>query len=433
MKTLRIVGLGILLALQPISTQAATPDESFDVIGYDLALTPDIANKTLAGHEILTLRATMDGLTELRFSPNALTIDYVTLNGVALPVRSERDALTFTLPEPLRRGRTVKLDVTYHGQPARGFATSANALYTSYFACDWMICRQNAFGDKGRFALRLRVPLGMTTVSVGTQTSRRPGPDGSEIHSWRAPRPYSPYLFGFAVGRFIQAGSTQLPFFSDVADAANLNARFADTPAMVDFYADKAGYRLPVRRYAQLLVKGNEAQEAATYAVLGDRAVPDRPNDPDDDWAIAHELAHQWWGNLLTCGTIQEFWLNEGIATFMSAAWKEHRYGRAAYDAEMEHARAALARARDAGYDKPLAWNGTYPKLGLRRAIQYSKGTLFMDALRSTLGDKAFWAGLRLYTRAHAGGVVTSHDLQRAMERASGRDLDPLFAKWVYG
>src|SRR3546814_17525597 len=85
------------------------------------------------------------------------------------------------------------------------------------------------------------------------------------------------------------------------------------------------------------------------------------------------------------------------------------------------------------GFDKPLAWNGTYPTLGVRRAIQYSKGALFMAQLRVTLGDAAFWSGLRRYTRDHAGGTVSSIDLKRAMEEASGRDLRPLFAEWVLG
>jgi hypothetical protein len=90
-------------------------------------------------------------------------------------------------------------------------------------------------------------------------------------------------------------------------------------------------------------------------------------------------------------------------------------------------------KARAMGFDKPLAWNGTYPTLGIRRAIHYSKGALVMAQPRATLGDAGFWSGLRHYTRDHAGGTVTSMDLERAMEASSGRDLRPLFAKWVFG
>lgn len=201
---------------------------------------------------------------------------------------------------------------------------------------------------------------------------------------------------------------------------------------MAAFLADKAGVALPVPEYSQLLVEGDEVQEAATYSVLGVAALPRDAGDPAGDWAIVHELAHQWWGNLVTCTTLQDFWLNEGIATFMTAAWKEARYGRAAYEAELAIARSRLDHAQTRAFDRPLAWNGRYPDLRTRRAIQYSKGALFMAQMRTTLGDAAFWSGLRHYTRAHAGGTVTSIDLQRAMEASSGRDLDSLFAEWVF-
>src|SRR3546814_16397149 len=100
---------------------------------------------------------------------------------------------------------------------------------------------------------------------------------------------------------------------------------------MVAFLSAKAGMPLPVADYSQLLVEGDEAQEAATYSVLGSDALPRQPDDPSQDWAIVHELTHQWWGNLITCETLKDFWLNEGITTFMTAAWKrseERRVGK---------------------------------------------------------------------------------------------------------
>lgn len=81
----------------------------------------------------------------------------------------------------------------------------------------------------------------------------------------------------------------------------------------------------------------------------------------------------------------------------------------------------------------PLAWSGRYPDLGTRRAVQYSKGALFMAHLRESLGDDVFWAGIRRFTRGHLGGTVTSRDLQTAMEAVSGRDLGSVFAHWVFG
>ena len=407
--------------------------EGFDVLRYDLAVSPDIAHGTLAARETISLRITGDNVRQLAFSANALTIDSAVLDGRPVALSRTGGMLAFVPSAPLSRGRKVSLVVTYHGRPARGFAGTPTSLYTSYFACDWMICAQDSFGDKANFALDLRVPAGMETLSVGTRVARRPGPDGSEIHSWRAPRPYSAYLFGFAVGHFTQVEEGRLAYLGDGTAPAKLRELFAPTGDMVRFLSAKAGVALPVRTYSQLLVAGDEAQEAATYSVLGVEVLPTVSGDPTQDWAIVHELAHQWWGNLVTCRTLQDFWLNEGITTFMTAAWKEHRYGRAAYEAELALAQGRLEKARALGFDKPLAWGGRYPSLGTRRAVQYSKGALFLDHLRGELGDKAFWAGLRGYTRVHAGGTVTSLDFQRAMEKASGRDLRGLFADWVFG
>ncbi len=429
-----VIALALLMTPRPA---AATPGEGFDVVRYDLALKPDIQSRTVAGREVIRLRITADGLQSLGFSGNALTIDGATLDGAPVTVRSLDDGLHFDLPKPLARGRTVELALTYHGRPARGLAGSATSLYTSYFACDWMICLQDQFGDKAAFSLALHVPAGMDTLSVGRRIARKPAPDGGEIHRWTASRPYSAYLFGFAVGRFARAddrvGSARLAYLSEVAEPVELKRRFAETRRMVRFLSDKAGMPLPVPEYAQLLVKGRDAQEAASYAVLGIDALSTTEGDPAEDWAIVHELAHQWWGNLVTCATLKDFWLNEGVTTFMTAAWKEHRYGRAAYEAELAVARSRLDKARAAGFDKPLAWDGPYPTLATRRAVQYSKGALFMDHLRAVLGEDAFWAGLRRYTRAHAGGTVTSLDLESAMEASSGRDLRPLFSEWVFG
>ena len=188
---------------------------------------------------------------------------------------------------------------------------------------------------------------------------------------------------------------------------------------------------LPDGRYTQLLVPEREAQEAASFSLIGRAELDAERDDPSSGWVIAHEMAHQWWGNLVTCEDWSEFWLHEGLATFMVAAWKEHRFGEAAYRAELEVASRRLARAREIGFDKPLTWDGKYPSLGARRAVQYSKGALFLAHLRELVGDDAFWSGLRsLYASPRRRGRSVSRDFQAAMEEASGRDLSNSFDEW---
>jgi hypothetical protein len=130
------------------------------------------------------------------------------------------------------------------------------------------------------------------------------------------------------------------------------------------------------------------------------------------------------------------------VAGFLAQRGDRHVHGgcleraqcrRSGLSQELDVARRRVEQVRELGFDKPLAWDGEYPSLRARRQVQYSKGALFLAHLRETIGEVAFWAGLRSFTRQHAGGTVTSKDFQTAMERASGRDLSATFAEWVYG
>ena len=439
MRSYAILRLALALALSAgvASARAAAVGHGFDVQHYRLTLHPNLTTTTLTGTETIRFRTTTSGTAHLSFSPNNLAIRNATLDGQPVTVTSNQDGIRFDLPKPLRAGQTVKLTFDFSGTPARGVQKSGDTLYTSYFACDWMVCLQDAPDDKADFSLDLILPKGVESLGIGRELPRRDLPDGRELHRWRSTRPYSPYLYGFAAGRIdkvaVKTDVGEFVYLDGIGPSKDMAGTFAETPRIAAFFAAKAGVPLPDGRYTQLLVAGGEAQEAASYSLIGADVLDQDLANPADSWIIAHELAHQWWGNLVTCASWREFWLNEGITTFMTAAWKEHAYGVASYRAEMDRARARLAKARELGFDKPLAWGGKYPSLGVRRAVQYSKGALFLDHLRGELGEGAFWRGIKIYTRRHAGGTVTSRDFQREMEEASGRDLQPLFIEWVYG
>jgi aminopeptidase N len=423
----------LLLALNTgVACHAAEPGQGFDVLKYELTISVDIATKSVAGIETVQLRSLTDDLRTITFSGNALTVDSASLNGHPVHVSNAAKALSFELPQALTQGKPATLRIVYHGSPRQGVTFTPTSVYTSYFACDWMICSEDSPGDKAMFALDLHVPAGMTSLSIGELAGTSKLKDGGEIDHWRTKLPYSAYLYDFAIGNFAKASTRQdgveLTYLSDIAISSQLLEMFGETGAMVKFLSDKAGVGLPSGAYTQLLVPGVEAQEAATYSIIGKDYL-----DPKNDWVTVHELSHQWWGNLITCATWKDFWLNEGITDFMVAAWQEQGYGRAMYDKEMNNERKGVDDLRKKGWDKPLAYGGEYPSSRERRIIQYGKGALFMDHLRTMLGDDLFWAGLRSYTGEHAGGTVTSIDFERSMEKSSGRDLSEVFAEWVFG
>ena len=146
----------------------------------------------------------------------------------------------------------------------------------------------------------------------------------------------------------------------------------------------------------------------------------------------AHELAHQWWGNMVTCRDWTHFWLNEGFATFMAAAYDERRFGQAQYLKDIDGVRRRYETVRDAGHDKPLVFPNWNRPTADDRTLVYQKGAYVLHLLREQLGEQAFWGGIRDYTRTHFGKSVTTVDFQKAMEQSSGRDLSKFFSAWVY-
>jgi hypothetical protein len=444
---LAALGLGGLLALlsgcaSPRAARDAAPGAASSsrgalrVQGYRVSLTPDFEARAIAGITTLELVAPAEGAQEVSFPVEPLAIDRVTAGASPLPYTVEGGLLTVRLARPLGRGEVAAVTIGYHGRPLRGLVWGARSVHTTFFACEWMVCDPDRPGDKASFTLELVLPAGLEVVASGRPAGEAALPDGRVRHTWAQARPYSGYLLGFAVGRFhrvaLPSGGAALEAVGETATPERLQALFGDTDRMRAFFEAKAGVPLP-QPYTQVLVEGAEAQEASSLSFIGRENLEPILEDPREDWVIAHELAHQWWGNLVTCADWRDFWLDEGLTVFLVAAYKEHRWGRADYERELSLARRRHARAVEAGFDVPLAWAGPYPSLAVKRAITYSKGALFLHALREQLGDDAFWRGLRQYTVAHAGGTVESRDLQRALEAASGQDLSAPFATWVYG
>ena len=144
---------------------------------------------------------------------------------------------------------------------------------------------------------------------------------------------------------------------------------------------------------------------------------------------LAHEFAHQWWGNMVTCHSFTEFWLNEGFATFMAAAYREYRFGRATYLADIAAMRVRLDQVIARGNDRSLVFPAWDRPTADDRTVVYQKGALALHQLRERVGDDNFWKAIRLYTRRHVGQSVTTEALRLAFEEASGVDLREFFAR----
>jgi aminopeptidase N len=290
--------------------------------------------------------------------------------------------------------------------------------------------------DKATLRLVVTLPGGLTAVGSGRLTGHRAVSGGRTRYEWRQEKPVPTYTFGFAAGAFSEATESQrgirVRYLAEGFAPAELRRIFRDTLDMLAFYSDRAGVPYPDEVYTQALTVQGIGQEMSGFSVMPDaygRAVLKEENATG---LGAHELAHQWWGNQVTCRDWTHFWLNEGFATFMAAAYIEHRDGRDAYLQVIDKVRARYEAVRAAGHDRPLVFPKWERPTADDRAIVYQKGAYVLHRLRETLGDDAFWTGIRHYTRTYFGKSVTSTDFQAAMEASSGRSLSAFFAEWVY-
>lgn len=435
----------VWLLLSLLSSHAATQARAeaaphatrpFDVLHYDVVIEPDLRSRTVNGTVTARVVTLDQPVASVVLDCGDLIVDAVTSGGHDLAFRQQDNQLVISLRAPMKANTTQELDIKYHGAPRRGisFFGDEEQIYTAFSTSQWMVC-VDAPDDKATIRLSVIVPASWTVVGNGRTTQQRTLPNSRVLHQFRQDIPVSSYTFGFAAGRFRTAvqqnGRVQLRYMASGMTDADVHRVFSDTADMLAFFESRSGVAYPDSSYTQVLANGTVQQEMSSFSVLDDsygRWVLDHPQDVS---LGAHEFAHQWWGNSVTCLDWNHFWLNEGMATFMAAAYIEHRFGRESYLRLMDDYQASYERVRDAGHDKPLIFPSWSHPTDDDRTLVYRKGAYVLSLLREQLGDGPFWAGIRLYTRTFAGKSVTTGDFQGAFERATHKNLSGFFEKWV--
>lgn len=427
-----------LLSCQVSSLKAQAPRtrSAFDVVHYDLQLEPDIESKTLKGTVTIRVVSKSAELAALEFNCGDLSIDSVREKGSTQGFKTAEHRLKIALSRPAKIGDVLQIEIVYHGAPKYGvrFFPDQSQVYSVFSTSQWMVC-VDAPDEKATLSFDLILHAGLTPIANGQLVSTRELPGKRVVSHWEQQRPIPTYIFGFAAGPFHSVsekrGRVEFRYVSARFSDDELRKIFRDTPDMLEFYESRAGVRYVDRVYTQVLAAGNAEQEMSSFTALGESYGKKVLANEHDIWLGAHEFAHQWWGNMVTCRDWNHFWLNEGMANFMTAAYLEHRFGRADYLREIESYRANYEKVRAAGKDKSLVFPDWLHPTSQDRTIVYDKGAYVLHLLREELGDKAFWKGIRDFTRAYFGKSVVTADFQTAMERSSGKSLTTFFAKWV--
>jgi len=411
---------------------AAQPERGFDVLHYSVSLAPDLNARSVSGLAAVTLRATgVPG--ELLFDAGELEVTRVSVDGKAAIFVKEGRSLRVVLPRAMRNNERRTVSIAYRGTPRTGlqFHPERGEMYTIFSTSQWMPC-VDAPDERATLELFLRLPAGMKAVATGREL---PPTEGGAVRHWRLDTPAPSYIYGFAAGRYMEerqeVRGMSLRYLSTDRTPEELLRIFQDTGDMLQFFEDRAGLRFG-STYIQVLVNRTVGQEMAGLSAMSESYGLQVRDDPAEVTLMAHEAAHQWWGNLLTARNWNHFWLNEGFATFMAAAYVEHHLGADAYARQVEGWSRRLEKLRADGKDKPLVFSDWNAPTADDRAVVYQKGAYVLHLLRQDLGDEVFWRGLRAYTRAYAGTSVETAEFKSSMEKTTGRDLTAFFSKWVY-
>jgi aminopeptidase N len=428
--------------LERVVNGSFTPSHDYDLIHQRIELRNFDLDSTSFDARVATT------LVSLRPGLDSVVLDM----GRTLQVRSVTpargfgrpgDSLVVRLAHAAAFGDTVRFTVDYHGRIRQG-----RGLY--FFRDDGRPHRpQQVYSgggtdgnprwlptwggpaDKETWELIATVPRHLTVVSNGRLASDRPAPGGMHTVHWRQDAAASTYLISLAVAPFAKIADRwrgiPVDYYVYREDSALARPVFGVTPDMLETYGRLTGVPYPWAKYAQVTVAdfvGGMENVSATTLVDW---LPDRRALLDRPWyrqsLIPHELAHQWFGDLVTAENWANYWLNEGMAEFMPGQYWGVKHGAHAeqdyYLAEYQQFLGLDARRR-----MPLS---TYNSNNV-----YPKGALVLQMLKTQLGPERFWASIRRYLTRHAYGTATSDDLRQAVLEATGESLDWFWSQWIY-
>lgn len=285
----------------------------------------------------------------------------------------------------------------------------------------------------------ITVPARFTTLSNGVLVQSANNPDGTRTDYWRMDEPHAPYLFMLAIGEFAVVKDTwknkEIAYYVEPDYEASARDIFAHTLEMLEFFSSKLGVDFPWPKYAQVVVRDyvSGAMENTSASVFGEFVQKHKREliDNHNDKIVAHELIHQWFGNLVTCESWANLTLNEGFANYSEYLWLEHKYGKDEADFHLfQEWQGYLQTSPNKLH--PLIFFGYEDNEDMFDAHSYNKGGAVLHMLRNYLGDEAFFAALNVYLNQNAFKSVEAHQLRLAFEEVSGEDLNWFFNQWFF-
>ncbi|HPH70613.1 MAG TPA: M1 family metallopeptidase, partial [Kofleriaceae bacterium] len=380
-----------------------------DIEHIKIVVDVNVTGRAVQGAVTLRITALAAAVTSVELDAVELSIASVAVADKPAKFSHDGKKLRITLPNRLLAGKTTTLHIEYAGAPRRGlyfiapdadYPSKPIQVWTQGQDVDsryWFPCF-DAPHEKATSEVVVTVPAQLFALSNGSLVSDRVRGKKRTLH-WRLDVPHSCYLITLAVGDFaaVQTKWRDIPvtYYAERGLEAAAQRTLARTPQMLELFSTKFGVAYPYPQYAQVFVSdfifgGMENTSATTLTdtiLMDERAALDY----DIDSLVAHELAHQWFGDLVTCRDWGEGWLNEGFATYAEYLWREHYEGRDAADLELDEW-ADMYFGEDAGrYRRTIATKMYQEPIDIFDHHLYEKGGRVLHMLRNVVGDDAFF------------------------------------------
>jgi aminopeptidase N len=426
----------------------------FDVLDYDLTIDLPDSGRVIRGTALLTVRRT--GSATQRPSRDTLTLDLVRLAVATVTVDNQvvsfgRTADVIRVPLSTSQRDTIRVAVTYSGEVTDGLVirTDSQGRWTA-FGDNWpnraryWIPSVDHPSDKATVSWTVRTPPGRTVVANGRQLSpgrMRVGYAERRTSQWREDRPIPTYTMVIAAAPLVRhelgahaCGLAELDRCVEQMVYTTPEVRdympgpFATARGIVEWMSGLVGpfpYEKLAHVQSSTIYGGMENASAIFY---DEKLFRDRAMSVD---LIAHETAHQWFGDAVTERDWPHLWLSEGFATYFSALWTERSQGQDAFRAQMLATRAQILADTGAVARRPVIDTIETKLTALLNANSYQKGGWTLHMLRRLVGDSAFFRGVRQYYATHRHGNALTDDFRQAVEASSGQRLEWFFDQWL--
>ncbi|MGB3200427.1 MAG: M1 family metallopeptidase [Nodosilinea sp.] len=427
------------------------PDRPGQVEHIALDLSLDLEQKICKGTCSIRINPVSDGLDSLVLDAVNQQIESVQVDGVEQAFDYDGERLHIRLEPPTVAGETFAVAIAYRlVQPERGiyfigpdqhYPDKPVQVWTQGEDEDsrfWFPCFDYP-GMLSTSEITVRVPSAYQVVSNGELVDTTEDGDHKIFH-WHQKQVHPTYLMALAVGEFdvIQDQWQDIPitYYVEKGRQDQGQITMGKTPRMVEFLSEKYGYKYAFPKYAQVCAADFifGGMENTSVTILTDRCLLDERaalDNRNSESLVVHELAHQWFGDLLVINHWSHAWVKEGMATYSEVMWTEQEYGpdEAAYY-RLGEARSYLDEDKSR-YRRPMVTHIYREAIELYDRHIYEKGACVYHMIRAELGDALFWKAIHTFVQSNAHQTVETIDLLRAIDRATGRNLRPLFDQYV--